>query len=227
MSELPVVPVNSQVANDPATVDELPPSWTPLVERIRGGDSAAMEELYELLSKGVRFLLCRQLGWQDLDDRVHDLFLVITRAIQNGDLHQPECLMGFVRTVVRRQVVAGIDVNVRARCRHRSLDDCFQLHDNGPNPELLAIQEQNTEIARRILKGIGKRDREVLIRFYLEEQPAERICQEMNLTETQFRLIKSRAKERFGKMGKARIAWRTKAKGAAFGLTPVSTSGTR
>jgi DNA-directed RNA polymerase specialized sigma24 family protein len=118
-------------------------------------------------------------------------------------------------------------VNVRARCRHRSLDDCFQLRDKGPDPEHLAIHEQNTEIALRILKSIGKRDREVLIRFYLEEQPAEQICREMNLTETQFRLIKSRAKARFGKMGKTRIARRTKPKGAASGLTPVSTSSTR
>jgi RNA polymerase sigma-70 factor, ECF subfamily len=58
----------------------------------------------------------------------------------------------------------------------------------------------------RILRSIGKRDREVLIRFYLEEQTPERICREMGLTETQFRLIKSRAKARFGELGKRRFA---------------------
>jgi DNA-directed RNA polymerase specialized sigma24 family protein len=227
MSDVPILAVSSQIADDPATVDEVRPSWAPLVERIRGGDSAAMEELYGVLSHGIRFLLLRQLGPRDLNDRVHDLFLVITQAIQRGELHQPEALMGFVRTVVHRQVAAGIDVNVRARCRHRSLDDCFQLRDDGPDPEHLAIQQQNTEIALRILNGICKRDREMLIRFYLEEQPAEQICREMNLTETQFRLIKSRAKARFGKMGKTRIARHTKPKSAPSGLTPVSTSRTR
>jgi hypothetical protein len=49
----------------------------------------------------------------------------------------------------------------------------------------------------------------VLVRFYLEEQPAERICNDMKLTETQFRLIKSRAKARFGELGKARMAQRS------------------
>jgi DNA-directed RNA polymerase specialized sigma24 family protein len=33
----------------------------------------------------------------------------------------------------------------------------------------------------------------VLTRFYLEEESAEEICQTMGLSETQFRLIKSRA----------------------------------
>ena len=223
MSDVPVFVVSSQIANDRAMVDDLRPNWAPLVERVQAGDSAALEQLHSLLCKGIRFLLCRQLGSQDLDDRVHDLYLVITEAIQRGELRQPECLMGFVRTVVRRHVAAGINGNVRARCRHRSLDDCFQLRDNGPDPELLATQQQNTEIALRILRCICKRDREVLVRFYLEEQPAEQICREMNLTETQFQLIKSRARERFGKMGKARIARQTKPKGAASGLTPVDT----
>jgi DNA-directed RNA polymerase specialized sigma24 family protein len=57
-----------------------------------------------------------------------------------------------------------------------------------------------------VLKGISQRDREILTRFYLYEQPQEQICEEMNLTETQFRLLKSRAKARFGELGKRRLA---------------------
>jgi hypothetical protein len=39
-------------------------------------------------------------------------------------------------------------------------------------------------------------DRELLTRFYLEEQSQERVCEQMNLTATQFRLLKNRAKAR-------------------------------
>ena len=60
-----------------------------------------------------------------------------------------------------------------------------------------------------LLNSIGKRDREVLIRFYLDEQTPDQICQAMKLTETQFRLIKSRAKARFGELGKRRFSLRT------------------
>jgi RNA polymerase sigma factor (sigma-70 family) len=185
-----------------------PPVWSPLVERIRAGEQAAMEELYTLFSKGIRFYLCRQLGPQDLDDRVHDVFLTITQAIQSGELREPERLMGYVRTVVRRQVAARIDANVHARRRQASLEDGIVLRDHSPDPERLAIRGQNIEVALRILNSIAKRDRDVLVRFYLNEQPAEQICREMDLTETQFRLIKSRAKARFGELGKARLSRR-------------------
>jgi hypothetical protein len=46
--------------------------------------------------------LCRQLGPQDLDDKVHDTFLIVVQAIRKGELREPERLMGFVHTVVRR-----------------------------------------------------------------------------------------------------------------------------
>jgi len=207
VSPLSLRPVN--VVQESAPPREAPQhTWSPLVERIRSGDPAAMEELYALFSRGIRFYLCRQLGPQDLDDRVHDVFLTITQAIQAGELRDPERLMGYVRTVVRRQVAARIDANVHARRRQASLDDGIVLRDHSPDPEHQAIREENVAVALRILHSIARRDREVLIRFYLNEQPAEQICREMGLTETQFRLIKSRAKARFGELGKAHISHR-------------------
>jgi RNA polymerase sigma-70 factor (ECF subfamily) len=185
------------------------PAWRILVERIANGDPAAMEDLYKVFSKGVRFYLCRQLGPQDLDDKVHDIFLIITQAIQRGELRDPDRLMGYVRTIVRRQVAAHIDGVVQARRNQIDLDVGVTLSDHQPNPERSLIQRQNTALAKRILNSLQKRDREVLTRFYLQEQTPEQICKEMNLTETQFRLIKSRAKARFGELGKRRLALRT------------------
>ena len=185
------------------------PDLCSLVERIRTGDPAGMEELYTVFSKGIRFYLCRQLGPQDLDDRLHDVFLIITQSIRRGELREPERLMGYVRTIVRRQVAAHIDIAVQARRNQTEIDTELNLSDREPNPESRAIQHENNELAMRILRSIPKRDREVLVRFYLEEQPAQQICAAMNLTETQFRLIKSRAKARFGELGKARLARHT------------------
>src|SRR4051794_20688040 len=79
-------------------------SWLALVESIRRGEHGGMEELYRVFSRGVRYYLCRQLGPQDLEDKVHDAFLIVVQAIRKGELREPERLMGFVHTVVRRQV---------------------------------------------------------------------------------------------------------------------------
>ena len=40
------------------------------------------------------------------------------------------------------------------------------------------------------------------MRFYLYEQSQDQICAEMGLTETQFRLLKSRAKTRFAELSR-------------------------
>jgi len=185
------------------------PSWSGLVERIRVGEPAAMEELYAVFAKGVRYYLWRQLGPQDLDDRVHDLFLIITQSIQNGELREPERLMGYVRTIARRQVASLIDDAVHSRRSEVDIDAGISLSDHQPDPERRAIQQQNQEVAMRVMGSLHKREREVLMRFYLQEQTPEQICREMDLTPTQFRLIKTRAKARYTELGQRRFAQRT------------------
>ena len=182
--------------------------WVDLVARIRSDDAAGMEELYRVFSRGVRFYLCRRLGSQDLDDKVHECFLIVTQAIRRGDLREPERLMGYVRTVVRRQVAARIEEVSHRRSHQADMDFGMLVHDGQQNPEQEAIGREHQELARRILNGISKRDREVLVRFYLQEQVPEQICQEMGLTDTQFRLLKSRAKARFGELGRRRLTAR-------------------
>ena len=61
---------------------------------------------------------------------------------------------------------------------------------------------ERAEIARKVLNGVSRRDRDILNRFYVLEQSQEQICADMGLSYNQFRLLKSRAKARFGEMGK-------------------------
>ncbi len=183
--------------------------WQLLVDKIKSDDASGMEELYKLFSKGMRYYLCRQLGPQDLDDRVHDCFLIVVQAIRRGDLREPERLMGFVRTIVRRQIAGHIDVAVQARKQLVDLETTHSVPDAHEDPETVVMSREQEQLAFTVLKGISRRDREILTRFYLQEQSQDTICREMQLTETQFRLLKSRAKARFGELGKRRLARRT------------------
>jgi RNA polymerase sigma-70 factor, ECF subfamily len=183
-------------------------NWLVLVESIRSGESSGMEELYRVFSRGVRYYLCRQLGPQDLDDKVHDTFLIVVQAIRKGDLREPERLMGFVRTVVRRQVAAQIDRVVQSRREQADMDSTVLLSDKHDTPEEAAITRQHEQVAETVLRSVSIRDREILTRFYLMEQTQEEICEEMSLSETQFRLLKSRAKARFGELGRKQLARR-------------------
>jgi RNA polymerase sigma-70 factor (ECF subfamily) len=81
----------------------------------------------------------------------------------------------------------------------------IRLIDIGSNPEVTAIAQQRVDLARSVLERMTSRDREILSRFYLREQSQEQICREMRLTETQFRLLKSRAKQRFAELGRRQV----------------------
>jgi len=190
------------------TTDTAQPDWAPLVEKIRVKDPDGMEELYRIFSRGIRFYLCKQLGPQDLEDRLHDTFLVVAQAIQRGELREPGRLMGYVRTIVRRIVAAQIEENMHCRRQRYDLDWGFSVEDAASNPEQAAIRLQNEQIVARVLQSIAPRDREILIRFYVHEETAEQICADMGLTETQFRLMKSRAKSRFGNLGRKKVTRR-------------------
>ena len=186
------------------------PAWDELVARIRAGEASGMEELYRVFSNGIRFYLHRQFGSQDLDDKLHDIFVIVTTAIRGGEVREPDRLMGYVRTVLRRQVAGYIESAMHSRQRQTGLEKGIPLCDQRLDPECGAIERQNMELALRVLNSVRKRDREVLIRFYLKEQSAPEICRDMDLSVTQFRLIKTRAKTRFGQLGKIRL-----------GLTPA------
>lgn len=179
--------------------------WSRLVASVQAGSQEAMEELYAAFGRGIRFYLSRQLGPQDLDDKVHDTFLVVINAIQRGELREPDRLMGYVRTVVRRMVATHIDQLVEERREFTDMQEGTIVADGRSDPERDAVQVQQVQIMKQILRQISGRDREILTRFYLYEQTPGRICAEMGLTETQFRLLKSRAKARFSELGKRRL----------------------
>src|SRR6516164_3587947 len=59
-----------------------------LVDRIRRGHPAGLEELYGM-AKNFSFFLLRQLGHDDLQDKVHDVFVTTAQAIVAGKLRDP------------------------------------------------------------------------------------------------------------------------------------------
>lgn len=184
-----------------------PDSCAHIVARIRSGDEAALGGLYEMFFRWMRSYFCHKMGPQDVDDKVHDTFLIVAQAIRRGDVREPDRLAGYVMTIARRQVASFIDLAVRDRnLQVDASENGVMLPDKGIDPERNAIVSEMATLMEGVLSELSDRDREVLVRFYLKGHTQEEICEAMGLTETQFRLLKSRAKTRFGVLGKKRVS---------------------
>jgi RNA polymerase sigma-70 factor (ECF subfamily) len=170
--------------------------WSKVVGLIQRGDPAGEETLYRTLLRGARLFLRRRLGTQDVDDRVHDVFLIVAGAIRRGEIQYPERLMAFVRTVLYRQLNLEIGEVIQRRNRAGDLEEIAHVTAADLTPEQRAIAGQKVALMKEELREMSDRDFEVLSRFYLREQPPEQICEEMGLTQVQFQLLKSRAKAR-------------------------------
>jgi hypothetical protein len=106
-----------------------------LVDRIHSRETDGMAELDRLFSNSIRFYLCQQLGPQEMNDKVHDTFVIVVEAIQLGELRDASRLMGFIRTIARRQVSLHIDNVVQTRRRQMDLDATVRLAHLRRNPE--------------------------------------------------------------------------------------------
>jgi RNA polymerase sigma-70 factor, ECF subfamily len=179
-----------------------------LVAQIQSGSEAGVVGLYRLFSAGLRAFLVRQIGGQDSEDRLHEILLIVLDAIRKGQLRDPQKLLGFVWTVARRQITLTIQERTVSRRRDCGLEFGVQISEIGENPEMEAISFERAEIARRALLSLSPLNHEILNRFYLKEQTQEQICRDLNLTDTQFRLRKSRAKAQFGQFGRTLAAKR-------------------
>jgi RNA polymerase sigma-70 factor (ECF subfamily) len=201
----PLIPLDIGQNDQPAEVASNFVKWQDILERIQRCEESGMEDLYRVFGSGIRYYLCWKLGHQELEDKVHDTLVIVVQAIRRDELREPERLMGFVRTVVRRQVVAHIDEVVHSRREESNLDLGGCVPDRRDNPEQSAAFGQKVDFVHAILRSLSEQDREILTRFYLDEQSPEQIRQKMELSETQFRLLKSRAKARFGAMGRRKL----------------------
>ena len=144
-------------ARSPSQVD-----WSALVAKVQSGDSAGMAQLYAVFSRGIKYCLYRKLGPEHAEDKMHDTFLIVVKAIQSGQLREPERLMGFVRTVMQRQIALQIEKTVTSRCKEIDLDIGSAVPNRTSTPEQDIIVKEKAELMKSALQALLERDREIL-----------------------------------------------------------------
>jgi RNA polymerase sigma factor (sigma-70 family) len=171
-----------------------------LLTRIQGGDHSAEEELCQLLYPGLCLLAQRRTNAQEAEDIAQQALLVVLKAARAGKIEAPDGVGVFARGVVYNLCCKEVKCLQRARLDGHG-DDLAAFPSSHSTPEQSAVKAQILSIAITVLAELNPQQREMLRLFYLEEQTAEQICDEMGLTPSQFRLAKSRAKTRFSRLG--------------------------
>lgn len=165
-----------------------------LAQRIAGGDPDAILELYGIVNRRVHCRLRGRLSEDDVGDVVHDTLAIVVEGIRKNEMRQPQALLAYTQTVLKRRIASGVMRSMWLRKRTVELEQALVTVAANANPEALMLARERNECLARALGCLRPRDKELLIRFYFEGESHGKICAEMRLSATQFRLYKSRAK---------------------------------
>jgi RNA polymerase sigma-70 factor (ECF subfamily) len=146
---------------------------------------------------GLVRVLTRRLGQPELAlDVLQDAIVTTLAKLDDGVAVSPDVMAAYVfRTAMNHAR------NHRRNARGAAVAGDREAIEALPDPRPAAADEvqgaANRALVRRVLGSLQTpRDREVLVRFYLDEQDKEEICRELQLSSLQFNQVISRARER-------------------------------
>lgn len=173
------------------------PDYGGLVSRIIAGDTDAEAELVDRFGPGVFQIILNIVRNPPLaEDLSQDALITIIKKIRDGDVQHPESLKFFVASVAKYHAIGQIR-RIRRRDCNENLQQAEQLPDPSPNRlEELERSEHLAEI-RNVIEELIPRYRELLLRFFINEEPKDVICTDLGLTSMQFDGVLHRARKRY------------------------------
>lgn len=169
-----------------------------LVERISAGDRAAETEMVQRYSRGLSYVLRGRTHDVSLaEDLAQDTFRIALERLRKGSIDQPESLAGFLYSTGRNLLIA----HQRKEWRRATVSDTEavdRVPDESRSPYQNVSQAQAARLVRQLLDELPvSRDREILLRTYLQDQDKEEVCQALGLDSLHFNRVLHRARQRF------------------------------
>lgn len=169
-----------------------------LVEAI-AGRSNLQNELYVRYRRPLlQVFLHRRIARDAAEDLLQRTFLQAIKKIRTEGLDDPSNLGGYLYRTATKLATAYW----RGELSHRHENDAELL--SSLKDEALSLEERldHEQLAKCVRDLMGqlpmKRDREVLERYYLHEEPRTAIRESLQLTDMQFNQVLWRARQRFG-----------------------------
>jgi len=169
-----------------------------IVQGVRDGSRDAETELVQRYSRGLRYLIIRKTGDEELaNDLLQETLIIAIRKLREQPLENPQRLAGYLRGIAVRVVLNAR----RRRSREPYLADTEVLDsvpDHGKRPfENVSAQETRAAVLELLDSMTVKRDRDLLLRYYVHEEEKPEICRALGLDSLHFNRVLYRAKQRF------------------------------
>jgi len=174
-----------------------------LVKRISAGDLCAEEELVVRYRSGIFVIINRIVQNRTIaDDLLQNTFMIVLKKLREGDIREPEKLPGFVAGIARNHTLEYIR-KARSLANSEDPGGFDSIVDAGLDPYQKLLNKELRECALKLINELPReRDRTILIRFYINGESKEQICDALQLESEPFDKIIYRAKTRFKELFK-------------------------
>jgi RNA polymerase sigma-70 factor (ECF subfamily) len=167
-----------------------------LVGRIEAGERPAEAEFVDRYARDVKLVLLKHTGNLQLaNDLCQDTFVVALRRLRAGELRNPRALRAFVL-----RIAVNISVEHYRRERRYVHRDGGTIAGAVPFRDHKASRIDEQTARWELVQIVGRlpilRDREILRRFYLDEEEKAQICSHLNLSSAHFDRVLYRARQR-------------------------------
>jgi len=169
-----------------------------LAQRIGRGDRSAEAELVERYGRGVLYLLKRKTRDPELAlDLRQETFRVAIEHLRAGGLDDATRIGAYLRGIAVNLAIA--DARKSTRRATTADSDAIELT---ADPTAGPAENVSTEQVRAAVRGLldelpVQRDREILLRFYINDEDKDSICAGLGVDSAHFNRVLFRAKERF------------------------------
>ncbi|HUK01882.1 MAG TPA: sigma-70 family RNA polymerase sigma factor [Steroidobacteraceae bacterium] len=183
-----------------AAADSLGQGDASLVAAISEG-SQLQDELYVRYRRPLlQIFIQRRVDRDVAEDLLQRTFLQAIKKIRTEGLSDPSRLGGYLYRTACNLATAYWRGEI-ARRHDTDADQLSELKDETLSLEERVDHELLAKSVRSLMNRLSlPRDREVLVRFYLHEEPKESICRSLELTDLQFNQVLWRARQRFGEI---------------------------
>ncbi|HXY96818.1 MAG TPA: sigma-70 family RNA polymerase sigma factor [Steroidobacteraceae bacterium] len=146
---------------------------------------------------GLRALILRRVRDPEVAaDILQDAAVTTLEKLRSGEIAHPENLGGYLYRVAINHLRNHRRKDRSALSSPAQLEE---LRDSVDDPDWERVgRPQWAAAARRMLAEMpAARDRELLVRFYLNDEDKDAICRELNLSQEHFNRVIFRARNRF------------------------------